>query len=128
MKKAIHGIILAFSILISLSVSANGDLKFGKKTSYVDKIGMYRYFQGVVYNKGQKAMQFVKIKMFFYDRRGKLLRIESTYTDPSTIAPAKIIIRNRKRIKLYGKATYTFMIDSSLRYKTYRIEANCSIK
>ena len=123
----IIALMLIFGMLMSLSALAGEcyckrcgkllasdkakDFKFGKRTTYVDS--SYRHYQGIVYNKGPKAMQSVKIKMFFYDRRGKLLRIEDTYTDPSTIKP-------------YGKATYTIMIKSSFRYKTYKMEADWS--
>ena len=129
MKKAIRTIslMLVFGMLLSLSALAGEcyckrcgkllatnkakDFKFGKRTT--DVISGYRHYQGIVFNKGPKAMQYVKIKIFFYDRRGKLLRIEDTYTDPTTIKP-------------YGKGTYTFMIESSFRYKTYKIEADWS--
>ncbi|GEM_PF-5121557 len=115
MQKAIRIIVLmlVFGMLLSLSVSAENRvvIKPEQITSYVD--GSYRYFQGIVYNKERKSIKFVKIKLFFYDRYRKLLRIEDTYTDPYTITPK-------------GKATYTFMIDSSFQYKTYRAEASWS--
>lgn len=115
MKKQICTIVLmlVFGMLLSLSALAENRIviKPEQTTSYVD--GNYRYFQGIVYNKGRKSIKFVKIKLFFYDRYRKLLRIEDTYTDPYTIAPK-------------GKATYTFMIDSSFQYKTYRAEASWS--
>jgi len=69
--------------------------------------GSYIYVEGSLKNIGGKAVEEVRVKAKSLDSKGKLLSIDDSYTEPSSISPGKeamfkIMVKNNFKIKEFS--------------------------
>ena len=78
--------------------------------------GKYIYVEGYLKNIGKQIVKEIKVKVKSLDSNGKLLSIDDSYTEPSSIAPGKeamfqIMVENNYKIK---KFSLTILTESTV--------------
>lgn len=68
--------------------------------------GNYIYVEGILKNVGEAIADMVRVKVKSVDAKGKLISIDDTYADPSTLAPGQeatfqVMVRNDSRIEKF---------------------------
>lgn len=68
--------------------------------------GNYIYVEGILKNVGDGIASLVRVKVKSLDEEGKLVSIDDTYADPSTVTPGQeatfqVMVRNDSRIKKF---------------------------
>lgn len=68
----------------------------------------YYYVEGILKNIGNKTADFVKVKVTAYDIDNKLISINDSYADPSTISSGQ-------------ESTFQILVEKDSRIKTFKV-------
>jgi DNA uptake protein ComE-like DNA-binding protein len=82
------------------------DIKVVDWINRLSPSGDYVYVEGIIKNIGDSSAYYTKVIIKALDKQGKLVCIEKTYADPSTILPKqevtfKVMIKNYKNINSF---------------------------